>query len=87
MGGHIDYTQYFQTSKILENLSNIECMDEDLITLINMMSEEATLAARAECVRSLEYVKTITCNLERAAKNSAKSTHLAKIKCTYPACE
>lgn len=25
--------------------------------------------------------------LERAAKNSAKSTHLAKIKCTYPACE
>ena len=39
----IDYTQYFQTSKILENLSNIECMDEDLITLINMMSEKQLL--------------------------------------------
>ena len=25
--------------------------------------------------------------LERAAKNFAKSTHLAKIKCTYPACD
>ena len=82
----IDFSQYFLTSKILEDLSGMERTADSESELLTTLTEEAQFSADIEIRRSLEYVASIRCNIERAAKSVAGSSHLARLKCTYGNC-
>lgn len=84
----IDFSNYFLPSKVLDELPKETLRADSEKKLEDLLINKAQAAADAEYWRSsLEHISVIRCDFERNAKHAVNSTHLAKIKCTYPECD